>query len=80
MEKFSAFGTRAAALGSLVMVGLVGGFLVPASATPADPAGDAITGLGTTVGTYGAAMVAVVVVAVGFVLGIKYLRKAVSKA
>ncbi len=80
MEKFSAFGARASILGSVVMAGLIGGFLVPASAEPADPAGDAITGLGTTVSTYGAAMVAVVVVAVGFVLGIKYLRKAVSKA
>lgn len=44
-----------------------------------DPAGDAITGLGDKVSQYGAAMVAVVVIGVGIMLGIKYLRKAGSK-
>lgn len=41
----------------------------------ADPALDALTGYTTTVGLYGAALVAVVVAAVGVTYGIGWLRK-----
>jgi hypothetical protein len=48
--------------------------------TTTDPVSDAFTDMNGKVTTYGAAIVALVVLAVGIFLGIKYLRKGVSKA
>lgn len=68
-----------ATLGAVLLAGL---FFAPQAnaADGDDPAGAAIDALGAKVTAYGAAMVAVVVIAVGLMLGIKYLRKAGSKA
>lgn len=51
----------------------------PSSATT-DPVATAFDDMEAKVTTYGAAIVALVVLAVGIFLGIKYLRKGVSKA
>jgi hypothetical protein len=51
-----------------------------ASAQTADPAETAITDFGSKVTTYGAAMIGVVVLAAGILLGVKYLKKAAGKA
>lgn len=75
MEKFMQARTAVAlALFSGLMLVAPG-----ANASP-DPTETAITGLGTKVGIYGAAIVAVVVIAIGFTLGVKYLRRAANKA
>lgn len=75
-------GRRAATLaGALGGIGVLAFVLAgPSSAAGEDVGLDAITGLGTKVAAYGAAIVAVVVISVGIMLGVKYLRKAVSKA
>lgn len=83
MEGFKQIGARAgltfgAAFGLVVMGVLMAG---PSSAAVGDdPTADSIAALGTKVATYGAAMVAVVVIGVGIMLGLKYLKKAASKA
>lgn len=51
-----------------------------ASAEPADPVTTAFNDMEGKITTYGAAIVGLVVLAVGIFLGIKYLRKGVSKA
>lgn len=51
-----------------------------ASATPADPVGDAFTELQGKVTTYGAAVVALVVAVVVLFFGIKFLKRGASKA
>jgi hypothetical protein len=45
-----------------------------------DPAGDGIASLQASVLTYGTAVVALVLVAAGIFLGVKYLKKALSHA
>lgn len=73
---------RGLALSSMLSVFVVAGLLGagPASATPADPVGDAFDEMQGKITTYGAAIVGLVVLSVGIFLGIKYLRKGVSKA
>lgn len=73
---------RAAALGAVLSTLFVVGILTAsgASATPADPVETAFTDMESKVTTYGGAIVSLVVLAVGIFLGIKYLRKGVSKA
>ena len=71
-------GLVAGATAGLTMVALV--LAGAASATPPDPVADAFTSMGAKVTLYGAAIVTLVVLAVGIFLGIKYLRKGVSKA
>lgn len=66
-------------MGTLTMVS----FMLAGAANAAD--GDAtidaqFTDLQSKVVTYGGAMVALAVVGIGLTLGLKYLRKAVSKA
>lgn len=82
MEKLSNLGRRSAfvtgIVGTLMVTGLL--FAGGANAAGTDPAGDAITGLGTKITTYGGAIVGLVILSMGFWLGIKYLRKATSKA
>lgn len=67
-----------------LLFGLTGLMLVAgvgaASAAPADPVADAFTDMQGKITTYGAAIVGLVVLSVGIFLGIKYLRKGVSKA
>lgn len=83
MEKISNLGRRAAFVtgitGTLVACSIMLG-ATGANAVGEDPAGDAITALGGKITTYGAAIVGLVVLSMGFWLGIKYLRKATSKA
>jgi hypothetical protein len=67
-----------AAVGTLMTLGFI--LAGPASATPADPVQAAFDDMESKVTLYGAAIVALVVLAVGIFLGIKYLRKGVSKA
>lgn len=79
----STIGQKAGLVGGALTGLFVTGLILagPASAAEGDdPALDAITGFGAKVTAYGAAMVAVVVIAVGIMLGVKYLRKAASKA
>lgn len=70
--------TRAAVLTGLTALMFVAGTAAANAAT--DPVADAFTSMEGKVTTYGAAIVALVVLAVGIFLGIKYLRKGVSKA
>lgn len=70
-------GMFGSALGGALFLGLV---LAGPSNAQGDPAADAISDLGTKVTTYGTAIVGLVVLSIGFFLGIKYLRKGVSKA
>ena len=60
---------------TMIAIMLAGG----ASATT-DPVADAFTTMQGKVVTYGGAIVALVIVSAGIFLGIKYLRKGVSKA
>lgn len=73
---------RAAQIGALFsalfVMGVVGA--AGASATPADPVETAFNDMEAKVTTYGGAIVALVVLSIGIFLGIKYLRKGVSKA
>lgn len=83
MDRFKELAGRVGLVGGGASLAMVLGFVLagPASAAPGDdPALDGITELGTKVTLYGAAMVAVVVIGVGIMLGIKYLRRATSKA
>lgn len=82
METLSNLGRRAAFVtGITATLGLVSFMLAgSASAAGTDPAGDAITALGAKITTYGGAIVGLVILSMGFWLGIKYLRKATSKA
>jgi len=66
------------ATGALTMLGFV--LAGTAGATTADPGEDAITGFGDKVTTYGTAMIGVVVIGLGILLAVKYIRKAASKA
>lgn len=66
-------------LGGLLMVGLLLAGPSNAQTAPADPALEGINDLGTKIGVYGAAIVALVVLSIGIMLGIKYLRKAQAK-
>lgn len=80
MDKIKEFGGRSALVtgvtfGLMTVMGILAG---TASAT--DPVDDAFTSMNAKVTTYGAAIVALVVLSVGIFLGIKYLRKGVSKA
>lgn len=82
VEKFRELGGKTAAVGTTLFgVVLMSLALAPgANAAPGDDPGlDAITDFGTKVGTYGAALIAVVVIAAGIMLGAKYVRKAASK-
>jgi hypothetical protein len=45
-----------------------------------DPVVEAITDVGTKVTTYASALVTLAVIAVGFMIGIKFIKKAVSAA
>jgi hypothetical protein len=45
------------------------------AAFAADPFSDAVTDVTTKVGTYGAALVGVAAIGVGFSVGIKYVKK-----
>lgn len=75
-------GHRLAALTSMT-VGTLGVMLAlagSASATPVDPIETAFDGLSAKITLYGGFIVALVVLSVGIFLGIKYLRKGVSKA
>lgn len=74
--------TRAAAVTGLLGTMMLAGFIAAgsASAEPADPGLTAINDFKGTVTSYGTALIAVVVVAVGLVLAVKYIRKAASKA
>lgn len=51
------------------------GLLASATALAADPVADAATDATTKVGTYGALLVGVAAVGVGFSIGIKYVKK-----
>lgn len=82
MEKFHNLAARGAAVGG-TLVGLLGlGVLLagPSSAQAGDPGTAAINDFGDKVTTYGTAMIGVVVIAVGLMLAVKYIRKAASKA
>lgn len=67
-----------AAFSALFVLGVLGAGA--ASATPADPVETAFTDMEGKITTYGGAIVALVVLSIGIMLGIKYLRKGVSKA
>lgn len=70
-------GMGVSALGTLLMVGVM---LAGPSSAAGDPVAGAFDDMETKVTTYGAAIVALVVLSVGIFLGIKYLRKGISKA
>lgn len=83
MERFKNLAGRAGLVtGMTAGLGMVALVLAgPASAAPGDdPALDGINDMAAKVTTYGAAIVALVVLSAGLFLGIKYLRKGVSKA
>lgn len=78
MENLKQIGARVGMVltfASLVVVGSVS-----AASAQTDPVADAFTSMEGKITTYGGAIVALVVLAVGIFLGIKYLRKGVSKA
>jgi hypothetical protein len=79
LKKYSGY-TALTAVGSALMV--VGMFVMAgaASATPADPVGDAFDTLQGKVTLYGAAVVALVVAVVVLFFGIKFLKRGASKA
>jgi len=66
------------AVGTLMTLGVL--LAGEAGATPPDPVATAFNDMNGKVTTYGAAIVALVVLSVGIFLGIKYLRKGTSKA
>lgn len=70
--------TASAFLGTVLTMGFI--LAGPASATPADPIDAAFTSMEGKVTTYGVAIVSLVVLAVALFLGIKYLKRGVSKA
>lgn len=76
------FKERAAVLGGAVSGLTVLGFMLagPSGATTADPGEAQITSFGDKVTTYGTAMIGVVVIGLGILLAVKYIRKAASKA
>lgn len=80
MDKIKGLAGRTGLVGGTV----VGVFAVMAilagTASADDPVTAAFTEMNSKVTTYGAAIVALVVLSVGIFLGIKYLRKGVSKA
>lgn len=79
METFKQLGGRAAlgmsAVGALIMTGIV--LAGPASAT-ADPISTAFDDLESKVTLYGTALVTLVVLAIGILFGIGWLKKARS--
>lgn len=82
MEILKSLGGRTAAVGSAIGTLMVLGFVLagPASATPADPVTDGFTEAGTKVAVYGGAMVALILVGLLIMLGVKYLRRGVRSA
>lgn len=79
MEKIKEAGSRVALAFSTALFMVVGTVGI-ASAQTADPVSDAFADMKTKVLLYGGLIVTLVVAAVGIFLGIKYLRKGVSKA
>lgn len=75
-------GARVSVLTGVVGVAVMSGLLLAgsASATPADPVDDAFADMLQKVKDYGALIVGLVVAAALIFLGIKYLRKGLSKA
>jgi hypothetical protein len=73
---------KVALMGATMTVLMLGGIALAggASATPADPVGDAFDTLQGKVTLYGAAVVALVVSVVVLFFGIKFLRKGANKA
>lgn len=68
--KLSQYSTKAAvAVSSLVPVAAM-------ATEPEDPILTAFTELGSKVGIYGAALITLAIVGIGFAIGIKYLKKA----
>lgn len=81
LEHVKQFGGRVA-LGGSALAGMAFMALVLAgpSSASTDPAETAISDMGAKVTTYGTAILALVVLSAGIFLGIKYLRKGISKA
>lgn len=69
-----------AVLGAMLSVLLLGGLALAgsASATPADPVADGYADLTSKVTLYGGLFVALVVLTVGILFGVKWIRKARS--
>lgn len=68
---------RVAMIGGTVTALLIGSFVMAGSASASsDPVSDAFTTLNGKVTTYGGALVALVVLAVGIVYGITWINKA----
>jgi len=82
LEKMKGIAARGGIVGTM-LGGLTMLSFVLADGSFAEDTTDAssdITSFGTTVATYGAAVIGVVLVGAGIVLAIKYLRKAASHA
>jgi len=74
--------TKAGIVGGAVSTLLLTAFVLagPASAQTVDPVSTAFDTMQAKIGTYGGAIVALVVASAVLFLGIKYLRKGTSKA
>ena len=81
MQNLKALGSRGAAVVTAAFVLATLALVAPAQASShsADPVDAALADFSTRITTYGTAIVAIVVIAMGFWLGIKYLKKAQSK-
>ena len=77
LDHIKRLGAVGGAVSGLTFVGLM---LAPGAFATPDPGTQAINDFGDKVTTYGTAMIAVVVIAVGLLLAVKYIRKAASHA
>lgn len=66
--------------GATAGIAMLGFFLAGSASAQGDPIETAFTDMEGKVTTYGGAIVALVVIAAAIFLGIKYLKKGVSKA
>lgn len=71
---------RVAGIGAALSTMVVLGFVLAGPASAADPVTTAFDDMESKITLYGGAIVALVVLSAALFLGIKYLRKGVSKA
>lgn len=80
MEKKQNVKVRLGMFAAFMSAMFAGMFALASASSADDPVSTGFTTLQANVTTYGAAIVALVLVSAGIFLGVKYLRKGISKA